>query len=220
MTEDQVREQLSQIALVFQRNDGQVDSRVKYLVRSASRSIFFTADEVTYTFTEALSGDKPDAKARSLAIKQKFVGSGAGVFVEGVGELPSKVNYFIGNDPSNWQTGVPTFSSIVYKSLYPGIDLAYSGKDGVLEYEFTIKPSVAPSAIQISFDGIKGLSINADGDLVVDTELEPFGIKKPVAYQWKGDHKMDVPVFYALLDAKTYEFKLGSYDHELPLIIE
>jgi hypothetical protein len=35
-------------------------------------------------------------------------------------------NYFIGNDPSKWQANVPTYGSVLYRDLYPGIDLRYS----------------------------------------------------------------------------------------------
>ena len=37
-------------------------------------------------------------------------------------------NYFIGNDPAQWHTNIPTFARVRYAEVYPGIDLVYYGK--------------------------------------------------------------------------------------------
>ena len=34
--------------------------------------------------------------------------------------MPGHVNYLTGNDPSLWQTGVPVYTGITYRDLYPG----------------------------------------------------------------------------------------------------
>ena len=41
------------------------------------------------------------------------------------GELPAggEVNYFRGSDASKWQTGLSRFTQVVYRELWPGIDL-------------------------------------------------------------------------------------------------
>ena len=43
--------------------------------------------------------------------------------VSGLDPLPGKMNYFVGNDPKKWHTDVPTFASVKYSAVYPGIDL-------------------------------------------------------------------------------------------------
>ena len=45
--------------------------------------------------------------------------------VRGLSELPGKTNYFIGNDPTKWQTDIPNFAKVKYESIYPGVDLIY-----------------------------------------------------------------------------------------------
>jgi hypothetical protein len=37
--------------------------------------------------------------------------------VAGEGEVPGKVNYFIGNDPAQWQTGGPLFTRVRVEEL-------------------------------------------------------------------------------------------------------
>ena len=62
----------------------------------------------------------------------------------GQDELPGKSNYFIGNDPSQWRTGVANFGRVAAKGVYPGIDLVYHGNQGQLEYDFDVAPQADP----------------------------------------------------------------------------
>ena len=98
--------------------------------------------------------------------------------------LPGTANYFIGNDPSNWHSGVPTYAKAEYSSIYPGIDLVYYGNQRRLEYDFVVAPGADPNPIRIQFVGAKrldsrcrrkpGLLVAANGEIV---------FHKPVVYQ-------------------------------------
>ncbi|WP_322493632.1 hypothetical protein [Chloroflexus sp.] len=55
--------------------------------------------------------------------------------IEPFGQLSTSVNYFIGNDPANWQTNVPVYHGVRYRELYPGIDLEISGAGGKWEWQ-------------------------------------------------------------------------------------
>jgi hypothetical protein len=56
----------------------------------------------------------------------------------------------IGNHPTRWCTGIPAFARVAYSSVYPGIDLAYYGNEGRLEYDFIVAPGANPAAIWCS----------------------------------------------------------------------
>ena len=42
---------------------------------------------------------------------------------EGDERAPGEVNYLRGNDPARWQTGLPRYAQVVYRELWPGVDL-------------------------------------------------------------------------------------------------
>ena len=67
--------------------------------------------------------------------------------------LPGKVNYIIGRDPAQWHTDIPTFGRVEYQNVYSGINLAYYGGAGGLEYDFIVNPGADPGAIALKFDG-------------------------------------------------------------------
>ena len=67
-----------------------------------------------------------------------LVGANPAAAVAGSDPLPGRSNYFIGNDPKNWHTGIPQFAGVHYQSVYPGIDLVFYGSQGRLEYDFKV----------------------------------------------------------------------------------
>ena len=54
-------------------------------------------------------------------------------------------SYFKGPE-KDWKTGLPTYSKIVYRDLWPGIDLVYNGTVNKLKYEFVVAPGADPRA--------------------------------------------------------------------------
>ena len=50
----------------------------------------------------------------------QFVAANPAAKVTGEEELPGKINYLIGKDPSKWRTGVATYAKVRYEQVYPG----------------------------------------------------------------------------------------------------
>src|SRR3990172_3353239 len=96
-----------------------------------------------------------------------------------------KVNYFIGNDPKKWQTNIPTYRSIVYKEVYPGIDIKFYGNNRQMEYDIVVKPGADPSKVQLAYDGIEGLRVTENGDLEISLHSPSSTLtqKSPIIYQ-------------------------------------
>ena len=78
-----------------------------------------------------------------------------------------KVNYFIGKDPKKWRTNIATYRAILYKEVYPGIDIKFYGSNCQMEYDIIVKPGADPSKVQLAYDGIEGLRITENGDLEI-----------------------------------------------------
>src|SRR5207237_4864143 len=103
------------------------------------------------------------------AISMKLLGGNPHPRVSGTDELAGKTNYFIGKDPRKWLTGVPSYTAVGYKGVYPGIDLIYKGKQQELEYDFAVAPGADPKVIALRFGGAERIEIDTQGDLVLHT---------------------------------------------------
>src|SRR5207245_8800921 len=79
--------------------------------------------------------------------------------------LPGTYNYYLGNDPARWRTGVRSYAEVVYREVWAGIDLRLYGNGRHLEQEFVVKPGGDPSRIRVAYRGIEGLRIAEGGAL-------------------------------------------------------
>ena len=165
-------------------------------------------------------------------LRMQLVGASPTVKVAGTEELPGKVNYFIGNVPSNWRTNISTFAKVKYASVYPGVDLVYYGtQGGELEYDFVVAPGSDPRSIALGVksEGDGPPRINSNGDLVVTLPSGDVQLHKPVVYQteedkgqWAKDRgrRRAIEGHYALDAQNHVHFELGPYDHTRPVVID
>jgi hypothetical protein len=129
------------------------------------------------------------------------------------------VNYLLGNDKSKWKTNIPTFGRVNFTGVYPGIDLAYYGHQGRLEYDFTIAPHADPSRIIVAFSGGEPLT-SLNGKLNVETNGSSLTIDRPIAYQTIDGCKEFIRAGYRVNSNKQVSFEIKSYNHALPLVID
>ncbi len=125
----------------FEPNRGQVDKQVDFLAHGTGYRLFLShADAVM-------------ALDRRLSVRMRPVGANASPLAEALEAQPSKSNYFIGDVPEQWHTGVPNYAKVRYRNVYPGIDLIYYGNQRQLEYDFVVSPSADPGKILLDFKG-------------------------------------------------------------------
>ena len=223
-----------QLPLQFEPHHGETDTGVKFLSRGAGYNLFLSPTETIIALNrpeeekgsesaafEQLRKEHPSTNKRQVAqVKMKLEGANPAAIVEGQNKLPGKTNYLIGNDPTKWRTDVPTYGRVYHHGVYPGIDLAYYGNQRQLESDFIVSPGVDANLIKLSFDGIQGLRVNADGDLLLDTEAGVISQRKPVVYQEVNGARRIVDGAYRISEAREVGFQIGDYDHTLPLVID
>ena len=233
------------LGLSFEPNAGQVDSRVKFRARAAGLSISFTQDAARIMLSRAPTpaqaartlpiangvtpgNSKRDSKSGllqpqppdNLALTMRLEGANQNAKIEGLDKLPGVTNYFLGNDPHNWHSGIPTYSRVRYKGVYPGVDLVYYGNHRELECDWVVKPGARPDSIKLAFEGASRIDINGDGDLVLGTSRGQILLRKPVAYQELGGQKRPVSSRYTRLPGARVGIQLAAYDRDQPLVID
>ena len=69
------------------------------------------------------------------------------------------------------------------EQVYAGIDLVYYGNQQPLEYDFIVQPGAHPETIRFGFEGVENITLNAAGELVLQTAAGEVKQHKPVIYQ-------------------------------------
>ena len=133
--------------------------------------------------------------------------------------LPGSSNFFIGNDPSGWATGVRTFREVVYPDLWDGVDLVYRVVGKKLKYDLVVRPGYDPSVIRFCAEGQVGLSLGPDGSLAFTTSAGALVEDPPVAFL--GDEPSErVDCEFTLLDQGSYGFVVGPHDPAATIVID
>ena len=192
----------------FERNVGQTDSRVHYLARGSGFTLFLTASEAVLSS----DGKKP--------LRMVLAGANPALAPRGLIQLPGTTNYFLGNDPACWRTGVPTYAKVGYDHVYPGIDLVYYGHSAGLEFDFIVAPGSDPRRIALRFDGADALEIGTAGELVVRAGTGAVRWRKPLLYQDVGGRRRVISGAYEIRGTNLAGFRVGPYERKRPLVID
>jgi hypothetical protein len=224
-------ESYGKLPLSFELNQGQTNGRVKFLSRGHGYSLFLTRGEVVLALqgpaaaSDSTTGHSAAGVRRTL-LRLKLVGANPEAKIEGLGELPGKSNYFIGNDASKWRTNVPNYAKVRFENIYPGVDVVYYGNQKNLEHDFIVAPGVDPSAITLAVKAETGTSqkhplvINSRGDLVVRAGHEEFRFQRPLIYQETNVGRQEVAGGYIFKADNEVGFDIRAYDQTKPLVID
>ncbi len=233
-------EAFGKLPLYFIENRGQTDARAAYYLQGSDKAIYFTDRGLTFVlngarnepFLQPASFDPQSAirnpQLERWALKLDFVGARTDAHPEGDAPTEAVVSYFKGH-PSKWKTGLKTYSRIVYRDLWPGIDLIYDGTVNRMKYSFVVRPGADPNQIRLAYRGASAVTVNDEGELEVQTPVGGFSDARPVSFQEVDGRQIEVTTEYRLpgesairnpQSAIEYGFTLGDYDRSRELVID
>jgi hypothetical protein len=153
-------------------------------------------------------------------LRLRLLGANPAAPLSGLDELPGKVNYLVGKDPTKWRTHVPTFAKVKQSQVYPGIDLVYYGNQRQVEFDFVLAPGANPNAIRLKVDGADRLEVDAQGDLRLRVAQDSITLQRPRVYQDADGVRTAVSGHYVLQEPNEVRFQVATYDVKRPLVID
>ncbi len=200
---------LSDLPVDFVENRGQWDPSVVFAARNRTASAAFERDGIQLD----LGSGKPVGLA--------FEGAAPSVSLTGEEKRPGVYNFVLGNDPTNWHTDVPSYSSVLYHDIYNGIDVRVRQADTNLEYDVLVKPGAALDQFVIHADSTSAASLGADGSLVLLTDSGPLRHAPPVAWDvLPGGDRRPLQSAFRLLGDNRFGFEVTGHDTSLPLVVD
>jgi hypothetical protein len=197
----------------FEANRGQADASAVFVARGPGYAVLLrrngTAD---YRFPTGGDGD-------SSPLRIEFLGHRVPAEISGEQPLAAVTNYYRGSLPGGWYSGIPHYGRVRFESVYPGIDLGWRFEGADLEYEFLAAAGADPRQIRVRFSGASRVSIDAQGNLVLETPAGSIRHRRPVAWQQIAGQRRNVRIDLRLRGA-TAAFRLGPYDRHFPLRID
>lgn len=224
---------------VFIENKGQYDwvdngsgNNTLYGASFCDIDVHFSGIGLTYVKTELRSMKTEETRNEGSRKKEKsFLKVPHYVYLEWVGanknakvvaeDLESHYFTYASLDYRSGKESLKAsaYKKIVYKDLYPGIDVEYSFPDGKpgIKYTIILHPGADPSLLKMRYSGEKNMSLDGEGNVVVEIFGTTIIDHAPVSF-FELDNE---PVESAFrIQGDTISFSLPSYDRSKTLVID
>jgi len=222
------------IPLYFIPNEGQVDERALFYAKASRYTLWLTKEGLVFDSTRRIKKESVESKRlnprdindpedfmydRDVS-RLVFVNANRSPEVIPLNDTEHKVNYFIGDDESKWRTDIQTSSAVLYKEVYPNIDLKVYGVEQQIEYDFVVKPEGEVSDIGFEYKDVEKTRIDKEGNLVIKTKFGELEHTKPVCYQVIGGERVEIQAEFMKIGDNNYGFKVEDYNKNYELIID
>jgi len=225
------------LPLQFEQNRGQFDSNVLFMARTGGLLLYLTQNETVFVMRPRSKTDhraflRPDRIRQGrermeenesqtpLVVRMKLNGAKFSPHVQGEERLPGTVNYFIGNDRTEWRTHIPTYSKVRFTNVYEGVDLVYHSSGHDLEYDFELQPHANPKSIEMEFEGIDRMEFDGSGQVTMNAGKGSLKLHKPSVYQINAGQRQDIPSDFEFRGARKLGLRLQNYDPSKPIVID
>ncbi len=149
----------------------------------------------------------------------EFLNSSENVEIAGDKSLDTYNNYFIGNDSSKWKSNCKVYQAVVYKNIYPLIDLRYYTENDQLKYDLIVHPGGNPDNIILKYKGADKLIVK-NGLITIRTSVGDVKETIPHSYQFSNTGNKDLECFFKAGTDNTVRFHVGNYSPDATLIID
>ncbi len=236
---------LAQLPFRFVENQGQAPSHVRAYSLNSRHGIFFEESAVTFAVQLPAAGEqKPTRKrgrlaggpadlnfpetstlppARQHQVRVTFPGARPGVAPVLEDPTPTTVGYFHGA-PDEWQTNLPLHRRVVYRDLWPGIDLVFRADGERLKQEFLVRPGADAGQLRQSYTGATGLRLTDNGDLEILTGEGRLLDERPYSYQEIEGRRLAVASEFVIErhggSAPVARLAVGDYDRDRHLVVD
>jgi hypothetical protein len=178
----------------------------RFLARTAGLSAWFAPAEISI-------------RSSRTTLVLHFEGANPAPRIEGLDPLSAKANFLVGEE-RDWRIGLATWQRVVYRDLYPGIDMVYAGDGRNLKSEFIVAPGADPSLIRVRYSGAGRARLTQAGELAVPAENHELRERAPVVYQERAGRRSAIEARFTLDADEAVGFSVNSYDRDLPLVID
>ncbi|MBI2270127.1 MAG: SprB repeat-containing protein [Bacteroidetes bacterium] len=219
---------------IFIENQGQFDvvlpnkGKVLFGAELGQIKAFFTANGLTYRYDEYPESKKENEEKEELEpatfLKHKthylaftWEGANPNVTIQALGK---RSDYYVYPTGLTSSVQVNLFKKIIYRNLYPGIDIEYifpDGKEGI-KYSIIVHPGGDPSKVKLKYIGAKNIKKDG-GNVTIQSEIGEFIDHTPYSF-YEGEEGINIQTKYKLNDnEESFLFEEG-YDKTKTLVID
>ena len=156
--------------------------------------------------------------ARGMVLVERFMGGNV-KDIQGKGKCPVNQSRFPGIFGISKPNEFPSYRLVDLGEVYPGIRIKLKTHEKKVGKLFCLEPGADPGKIRVKIRGAGSLKQNLKGELVVKSKMGNIIFTRPAAFQIIAGRYRPIYVTYKIRN-NVYSFKVGKYNHDVPLIID
>jgi hypothetical protein len=215
--------------LLFKENKGQVTDQhykprndIRFYGSDKGLSYFLKDGGISYQLYKKnrspgvpLLSQPKEEKADSITIYRldvEWIGADKSASIQTRNEQGGFENYYISDHPV---LNVKSYGSVLYKDIYPLVDLKYYSSNGSLKYDYIVKPGSNYKNIRLKIEGATSINPNMDGSVTITTPLGNIIEGSPKVYQDGKELRAGWVVNNGVLG-----FEIDGYDVSKEMVID
>lgn len=226
------------------QTDGSAAKDILYVGDAgAGAKIYFQKNKISYVLSKTdgdsldkkgspgkreANGLNPNAKTTLQRVDVEFVNSNPNAIISGEGQTKDFNRYYLPQCKDGLTAN--SFLKIIYKEIYPNIDIVFFGRNKQsMEYDIILRPGANADDIKLKYSGADDIQLDKD-ILILKTSIGEIKEFIPEMYQNINGQKTKIKGAYSLDKPNTYknassqeaivQFKPGKYDHTQALVID
>ena len=213
---------------VFIENKGQFDEKLKWHespilfgANTSGTELYFTSKGLTYQVEaivkETSQSEHTKVAAHTYTIHMEWLDANPHVQIFTKDPVTEYFNYQMDDKHQVYYTHA--FEKIVYKDLYPGIDVEYIfHKEKGIKYTLILHPGADPSLVKMKYTGADKLYKDKDGNLHITNEMINIIDHTPITYYASNSNA--IIASSVNVNANLVTFNLDNYNKEQTIEID
>lgn len=151
-----------------------------------------------------------------------FAGANPVSSIETFDQAPDYINYYTTGTPQEGGTFVHHYKKILYKNVYPRIDIEFLLEEsGRFKYNFIVYPGGNPKDIQLKIEGAEHTYLTGNGGIFIETNCGDLEETIPETYTVRTqNHKQPVEAIFCSISKNVYGLSVKEFDPTQTLIID
>ncbi|MDP5010912.1 MAG: hypothetical protein NWQ47_06765, partial [Crocinitomicaceae bacterium] len=225
----------------FDEHENSTTGKIRYAADFGSTRIFFGDKGLTYSFLEIKKKTRDERQAiinepaksfedhkqkerlagkyllKADEINMSWVNCNSSAVIQGIGKSDDYHSYSFNNKGEHKSVNlIPGFEKIIYKNIYPKIDVEYTIHPVIgVKYAFIIHPGADVSDIKMNFDRDLKLLNN---ELIIPTLFGDIIDHSPVSF-YQNEETNIIESFYRK-DGNAVSFEVAKFDQTKTLVID
>ncbi|MDB5281171.1 MAG: type sorting protein [Bacteroidota bacterium] len=200
-------------------------SEVLFATAKGPCQVLFTKNGLTYRFDKKVTLEEDEPVSATQQERDKFTWQTQVIHMQwqnansNVQLVPDELvadyqNYTVDNKSLDH---VKAYKKLLYKNLYPGIDVQYEFHSGGIKYSIILQPGADPSMIKMDYSDPSNML--KDFNLFIPTIFGNITDMAPNSY-YADQSKPSIPTSFVFSDKHIISFDLAPYDHSQQVTID